>query len=301
MPEGIIVKALSGYYFVQPADGGGILRCRARGVFKLRGVSPMVGDRVRFETAGGGEGTVREVLPRTTELVRPPVANVDLAVLVFSVVRPELNLTLLDKFLVHVEAKRLDALIVFTKIDAIGEVPEPARVREQLEHACRLYGSIGYPTMRTSALTGEGLDELRGRLAGRVAVLAGQSGVGKSTLLNALVPGLTLETGEISERLGRGRHTTRHVELIRLPGDGLVADTPGFGQLDFRELGVDEIEGCFREFRPLAAKCRFRGCTHLSEPDCAVRAAAERGEVAESRYRHYAEFFAEWKESRRRY
>src|SRR5690606_4134285 len=115
MPEGIIVKALSGYYFVQPADGGGILRCRARGVFKLRGVSPLVGDRVRFETSGGGEGTVREVLPRTTELVRPPVANVDLAVLVFSVVRPELNLTLLDKFLVHVEAKRLDALIVFTK------------------------------------------------------------------------------------------------------------------------------------------------------------------------------------------
>jgi len=301
MPEGIIVKALSGYYFVRPADGGEVLRCRARGVFKLRGVSPLVGDRVRFEATGGGEGTVLEVLPRSSELVRPPVANVDLAVLVFSVVRPELNLALLDKFLVHVEHKRLDALIVFTKVDAVGQVPDPDRVRAQLEEACRLYGAIGYPYVRTSALQGEGLEELRARLAGRIAVFAGQSGVGKSTLLNALVPGLALETGEISEKLGRGRHTTRHVELIRLPGGGLVADTPGFSQLDFRELGVDEIGGCFREFRPLAAECRFRGCTHLSEPGCAVRAAVESGGGADSRYRHYAEFLAEWKELRRRY
>jgi ribosome biogenesis GTPase len=301
MPEGIIVKALSGYYFVQPADGGEVLRCRARGVFKLRGVSPLVGDRVRFEATGGGEGTVREILPRTTELIRPPVANVDLAVLVFSVVRPELNLALLDKFLVHVEHKRLDALIVFTKVDAVGQASDPDRVCRQLEDTCRLYGAIGYPYVRTSAQQGVGLDELRARLAGRIAVFAGQSGVGKSTLLNALMPGLALDTGEISEKLGRGRHTTRHVELIRLPGGGLVADTPGFSQLDFRELGVDEIGECFREFRPLAAECRFRGCTHLSEPGCAVHAAVESGAVADSRYRHYAEFLAEWKEHRRRY
>lgn len=301
MPEGVIVKALSGYYFVKPDDGGETLRCRARGVFKKRGVSPLVGDRVRFTAIGGGEGTVDEILPRLSELVRPPVANVDLAVLVFSAVRPELNLTLLDKFLVHVEHKGLDALLVFTKMDAIDQAPHPERVRKMVEDARRLYASIGYASVATSAPCGEGLDELRARLAGRIGVLAGQSGVGKSTLLNALVPGLALETGEISDRLGRGRHTTRHVELISLPGGGLLADTPGFSQLDFHELGVDEIGRCFREFRELARACRFRGCTHVTEPGCAVREALDSGEVAESRYRHYLEFLAEWKETRRRY
>ncbi len=301
MPEGIIVKALSGYYYVKPDDGGDAVRCRARGVFKVRGVSPLVGDRVRFTAGVGGEGTVDEILPRTSELVRPPVANVDLVVLVFSAVRPELNLALLDKFLVHVEHRRLDALLVFTKMDAIGQAPDPERVREALENARRLYASIGYASVAVSAQRGEGIDELRERLAGRIGVLAGQSGVGKSTLLNALVPGLALETGEISDRLGRGRHTTRHVELISLPGGGLLADTPGFSQLDFQELGVDEIGSCFREFRELAAGCKFRGCTHVSEPGCAVREALDNGEVAESRYRHYVEFLAEWKENRRKY
>jgi len=301
MPEGMIIKALSGYYYVRPDEGGDPVQCRARGIFKKRGVSPLVGDRVKFSETENGEGIVDEILPRSTELVRPPVANVDLAVLVFSVVHPDLNLLLLDKFLVHTESAGLDALIVFTKFDAADGEPDRERIVESVEAARQLYESIGYGSLVTSARRGEGIEELKRRLSGRISVFAGQSGVGKSSLLNALVPGLKLETSEISKKLGRGRHTTRHVELVPLPGGGYVADTPGFSQLDFTELGVDEIGSCFREFRELAEGCKFRGCTHVHEPGCAVLAAKERGEIAESRYANYLEFMTEWKENRRRY
>jgi ribosome biogenesis GTPase len=301
MPEGMIIKALSGYYYVRPDEGGDPVQCRARGIFKKRGVSPLVGDRVKFSETENGEGIVDEILPRSTELVRPPVANVDLAVLVFSVVHPDLNLLLLDKFLVHTESAGLDALIVFTKFDAADGEPDRERIVESVDAARQLYESIGYGALVTSARRGEGIEELKRRLSGRISVFAGQSGVGKSSLLNALVPGLKLETSEISKKLGRGRHTTRHVELVPLPGGGYVADTPGFSQLDFTELGVDEIGSCFREFRELAEGCKFRGCTHVHEPGCAVLAAKERGEIAESRYANYLEFMTEWKENRRRY
>ncbi|WP_027090948.1 ribosome small subunit-dependent GTPase A [Cohnella thermotolerans] len=300
MPEGMIYKALSGYYYVVD-DEGREVQCRARGIFKKRGESPLVGDRVRFAATENGEGTVDEILPRTTALVRPPVANADMAVLVFSVVRPELNLQLLDKFLVHTEHAGLDALIVLTKTDAAEESDEWERIRADIESARALYTAIGYETIATSSKRGDGIGELRERLVGHISVFAGQSGVGKSSLLNALVPGLRLETSEISEKLGRGRHTTRHVELVRLGGGGYVADTPGFSQLDFAELGIEQIGDCFREFRELAPGCKFRGCTHLHEPGCAVRAAKESGEIAPSRYDHYAGFMAEWKENRRRY
>lgn len=301
MPEGMIFKALSGYYYVKRDDGGEPVQCRARGIFKKRGVSPLVGDRVKFSETENGEGMVDEILPRSTELIRPPVANVDLAVLVFSVVRPELNLLLLDKFLVHTEHAGLDALIVLTKLDAVQNDPEHERIVREMEEARTLYRAIGYDMLATSSKQGEGIEELRKRLAGRVSVFAGQSGVGKSSLLNALVPGLTLETSEISERLGRGRHTTRHVELVPLAGGGYVADTPGFSQLDFEELGIDQIGSCFRELRELASSCKFRGCTHMHEPGCAVLAAKESGEIAASRYQNYAEFMNEWKQIRRRY
>lgn len=301
MPVGTIVKALSGYYYVQGDEAEATVQCRARGIFKKRGESPLVGDRVVFGETENGEGTVDEIMPRRTALVRPPVANADLAVLVFSVVRPELNLQLLDKFLVHIEHAGLDALLVLTKTDALEAAEDAARIRGDVEAARRLYESIGYRVVVTSSRRGEGLEPLRQELHGHVSVFAGQSGVGKSSLLNALVPGLALETNEISEKLGRGKHTTRHVELVQVPGGGFVADTPGFSQLDFQELGVEEIGACFREFRALAPGCKFRGCTHVHEPSCAVREALERGEVAESRYRHYAEFMTEWKEKARRY
>jgi ribosome biogenesis GTPase len=301
MAQGIIMKALSGYYYVLDQAGGAPVQCRARGIFKKRGESPLVGDQVEYEKTENGEGMVDRILPRRTELIRPPVANADLAVLVFSVVRPELNLLLLDKFLLHIEHTGLDALLVWTKTDRIPEGPEGDEVRAHMERASRLYTSIGYEVLVTSSLLGDGIADLQARLAGHIAVFAGQSGVGKSSLLNALVPGLTIQTSEISERLGRGKHTTRHVELVPLPGGGIVADTPGFSQLDFTELGIEDIGSCFREFRELSAGCKFRGCTHIHEPNCAVRAAVDRSEAAQSRYDHYKEFMIEWKEKPRRY
>jgi ribosome biogenesis GTPase len=301
MPEGLIVKALSGYYYVQDLEGGTPVQCRGRGIFKKRGESPLVGDRVVFSETENGEGTVEEILPRNSELIRPQIANADLAVLVFSVVRPELNFVLLDKFLVHIEHARMDALIVFTKMDLIPEGEDGEDIRRTVEKARSLYSSIGYQVLLTSAHEGGGLDPLRSALAGHINMLAGQSGVGKSSLVNALVPGLKLETNDISVKLGRGKHTTRHVELIPIPGGGYMADTPGFSQLDFAELGIDEIGSCFREFRELSAECKFRGCTHTHEPHCAVLQAKEKGKILDSRYDNYVSFMAEWKETKRRY
>lgn len=299
MREGLITKALSGYYYVQ--DDERLVQCRARGILKKRGESPLVGDRVAYSLTDNGEGTVERIEPRHSVLIRPPIANADVAVLVFSVIRPELSLALLDKFLVHVEHSRMDALLVLTKMDRITEDEDGERIRADVEAARDLYASLGYQVLITSAHKREGIGELQGALAGRINVFAGQSGVGKSSLLNALVPGLSLETNEISDKLGRGKHTTRHVELVSLPGGGYLADTPGFSQLDFAELGIDQIGACFREFQALSAGCKFRGCTHIHEPSCAVLEAKAQGTIASSRYAHYLSFMAEWKETRRRY
>lgn len=248
-----------------------------------------------YSLTENGEGTVDEILPRSSQLIRPPVANVDLAVLLFSVKEPDLSLHLLDKFLVHIEHEGLEALICLTKQDLVDASDDV------LEQVKRQYEEIGYEVLITSSLQGIGTEEVKKRLAGRISVFSGQSGVGKSSLLNALMPGLSLETSEISLRLGRGRHTTRHVELIELDNGGYVADTPGFSQLDFLELGVEELSTCFREFAPYAAECKFRGCSHLHEPGCRVVQAKEDGIILASRYEHYVEFYTEMKEKKRRY
>lgn len=307
MPQGVIVKALSGYYYVLPAQAEAEpVQCRARGIFKKKGINPLVGDRVMYEVTENGEGTVDEVLPRTTELIRPPVANVDQAVLAFSLAEPALNLQLLDKFLVHTEKAGLETLICLTKRDLLAEdgLPEE-RSQDQpaLDEVKRLYEGIGYTVLVTSTRTMEGIAEARSRLAGRTSVFSGQSGVGKSSLVNALVPGLSLETNEISSKLGRGKHTTRHVELIALEGNGggLVADTPGFSQLDFLQIEAEELSSCFAEMRRASSGCKFRGCLHQHEPGCRVLAAVENGEIASSRYKHYLVFLQEMKERKRRY
>ncbi|GIQ67694.1 ribosome small subunit-dependent GTPase A [Xylanibacillus composti] len=296
MPEGKIVKALSGYYYVLLEQGGDTVQCRARGVFKKRGITPLVGDRVQIELSSPKEGTVVEVKPRSSFLVRPPVANVDVAVLVFSVAEPALSWQLLDKFLVHIEHAGLDAVICLTKADLADEEAEAHLVQTK-----QMYEAIGYAVIETSVRSGMGLRALEEAINGRTAVLAGQSGVGKSSLINALVPGKEMETGEISMRLGRGRHTTRHVELIPLQSGGVVLDTPGFSQLDFANVETDDLGSCFREFVPLAEQCKFRGCLHRSEPSCAVRGAAETGQLFSSRYAHYELFFDELKDRKRRY
>ncbi|MFE5319668.1 ribosome small subunit-dependent GTPase A [Paenibacillus sp. NPDC056579] len=310
MPAGLIVKALSGYYYVLSDDNEVMssIQCRARGIFKKRGVSPLVGDRVLYELTENGEGTVDEIMPRTSELVRPPVANVELVVLVFAVQEPALNLQLLDKFLVHTESAGLNTIICLTKQDLIseedGEAPKSKgeMLPAGMEHIMQLYESIGYQVIATSAKCGIGVDAVLEQLAGRISVFAGQSGVGKSSLLNAMVPGLQLETNQISMKLGRGKHTTRHVELIRLTNGGLVADTPGFSQLDFLQIeAAEELSSCFKEFQPYAADCKFRGCLHQHEPDCKVIEAKEQGAIAASRYDNYLQFLGEIKERKRRY
>ncbi|MCQ6560346.1 ribosome small subunit-dependent GTPase A [Paenibacillus mendelii] len=300
---GRIVKALSGFYYVLPegADKQSVpVTCRARGIFKKRGESPLVGDLVEYGITENGEGTVDAILPRVSELIRPPVANIDLAVLVFSVTEPALNLQLLDKFLLHIEHAGIPAMLCLSKQDLAEDGPDAAQARHIMDEVRRIYEPIGYEVFLTSSHHGDGTHALYDRLQGHLAVFAGQSGVGKSSLLNALVPGLTIETNEISSRLGRGKHTTRHVELIPV-GQGYVADTPGFSQLDFVELGIEELGSCFREMRELSGSCKFRGCTHIHEPGCAVLKALEEGQIEASRHEHYVLFMAELKEKKRRY
>lgn len=297
MAKGLIVKALSGYYYVLP--GGeqpskeAYVQCRARGIFKKKKVSPLVGDQVEYSLTENGEGIIDAIGDRMSELIRPPISNVELAVLVFSVQEPAFNVQLLDKFLVHIEKERLTTIIVLTKTDLL---PEDNGWRKEVEP----YREMGYEVYLTSSKQQLGVEEVRERLTGAVSVFAGQSGVGKSSLVNALLPGLSLATDEISQRLGRGKHTTRHVELIPLSG-GWVADTPGFSQLDFTGLEAEDLSDCFRDLRVYAPACRFRGCLHHKEPDCAVRTAVEEGKLAPWRYEHYLQFLTEIKERKRRY
>lgn len=301
--KGTIVKALSGYYYVRAenaASDSATVQCRARGVFKNRGLTPLVGDVVMYSLTENGEGTVEELLPRSSELIRPPVANIDLAILVFSVTEPALNLQLLDKFLVHIEHAGITAVLCLSKQDLEKDGMETEEAQAAAASVNRIYRALGYEVYGTSSRLGEGIVPFQERLKGHLAVFAGQSGVGKSSLLNAIVPGLALETNEISNRLGRGKHTTRHVELIEI-GGGLVADTPGFSQLDFQELGIEDLGYCFIEMRELSPNCKFRGCTHVHEPGCAVLAAVSSGEIEKSRHEHYLLFLDEMKEKKRRY
>lgn len=293
--EGLITKALSGFYYVRPDDApSSIVQCRARGVFKKKGVTPLVGDRCIFSEEKTGEGTVTEILPRVSQLIRPAVANVDTVILVFSVTDPDLNLQLLDKFLVHTEHAGIKSLICLSKADLPHD-------EAHVQSAISLYKDIGYPVLLCSTVTGEGMDHLLQLLHGKISVVSGQSGVGKSSLLNALVPGMQLETGEISQRLGRGRHTTRHVELIEMSDQTFIADTPGFSQLDFQQIDPEELGSTFLEFSAYAERCRFRGCLHMEEPSCAVREATEEGSIAKSRYEHYRNFLDDIKNRKRRY
>jgi len=292
MPEGRIVKALSGFYYV--ADGDRVLSCRARGLFKKKGakITPLVGDWVVYEPISEQEGYVMEVGERTSELVRPPIANVDQAILVFSLHKPAFSSLLLDKFLVHTERAGIDSVVVLSKADQAEE--------EKIAQIVRQYEAIGYTVIPTSVVENRGIDEVREILRGRISVFAGQSGVGKSSLINCLFPGVRLQTGDVSEKLGRGKHTTRHVELIPVEGGGYVADTPGFSSLEFGNMSELDLAESFRDFAALSSACKFRGCLHVSEPSCAVREALEQGELSRERYEHYKQFREELKEYQRR-
>ncbi|WP_440913426.1 ribosome small subunit-dependent GTPase A [Enterococcus innesii] len=280
--KGQIIKALSGFYYVASEDE--IFQTRARGNFRNRKITPLVGDEVIFESSNQTDGYLLEILPRKNELVRPPVANVDQGVVVTSLVEPNFSYNLLDRFLVTLEYEGIEPIIFLTKADLVKDLAAIKAIEET-------YQAIGYHVI-TSKAEGEDLLELQRYFPERITVFMGQSGAGKSTLLNRIVPELALETGVISESLGRGKHTTRHVELLPIC-DGLVADTPGFSSIDFLEIEAVELPKLFPDFLAVAANCRFRECMHLNEPDCAVKQGVAANEIAETRYKNYVQFLEE--------
>ncbi len=296
MPWGRIIKALSGFYYVLPDqhefEQSQLLQCRARGVFRKTGESPLVGDVVQYEVTDNQEGIITQIEERTTSLIRPPIANVDQVVLVFSVDEPEFNSLLLDRFLVHIEHAEIPVLICLSKSDLLDSANS--------EQVVESYKNIGYTVLITSAKKEFGIESIRKQLYNKISVFAGQSGVGKSTLLNRLLPDHNLKTSEISHRLGRGKHTTRHVELLPVNRNSWVADTPGFSQLDFKEIEPEDLSHNFIEMRERINQCKFRGCVHDREPACAIRMAVENGEILQSRYEHYLEFLAEVREAKQR-
>lgn len=294
MPQGKIVKALSGFYYVQ--DQGRLVQCRGRGIFRKNNISPLVGDEVKYQAENDQEGYILEVFERKNELVRPPISNVDQAILVFSAVEPDFSPTLLDRFLVLIEANDIEPLIVISKSDLISS----EEVKKKVHNYAKDYENIGYKVLLTSTVESTVDEDLLPLLQNNISVFAGQSGVGKSSLLNVLRPDLDLKTDDISSHLGRGKHTTRHVELISV-GNGFVADTPGFSSLDFTGIEVEDLSYCFPEMRERSSDCKFRGCTHLREPKCAVKQALDNGEIPQYRYDHYVTFLEEIKDRKPRY
>ena len=281
MIEGIIVKALSGFYYV--AAEGRLIECKARGRFRLDGSSPLVGDRVLCSLDAHGKGRVDEVKERKNWFIRPAVANIDTLVFIAANTNPVTDPFLVDRFSVIAAEAGCELVVCINKTDI-----DPG------DALFEVFTKAGFPVVRTSAETGEGTDKLRALLRGKVCAFSGNSGVGKSSLLNFLLPEAHIKTGEVSEKLGRGRHTTRHVELYALEGDTYVADTPGFASLDVTMTNVilkEQLQYDFPDFGPYLGSCRFHDCAHLKETDCAVMKAVAAGEIAESRYRSYVKLY----------
>nr|WP_239574010.1 ribosome small subunit-dependent GTPase A [Enterococcus ureilyticus] len=284
--KGQIRKALSGFYYIYAE--GATFQTRARGNFRNRKITPLVGDEVMFESDNPTDGYLLEVFPRHNELVRPPVANVDQGVVVMSMVEPNFSYNLLDRFLVTLEEKEIAPIIYLTKIDLLTgtEAVSVTQVK-------KVYEEIGYPVIAaTKADDDAAVRALEQYFPEQLTVFMGQSGAGKSTLLNKISPELQLATDKISESLGRGKHTTRHVELLPLY-EGLVADTPGFSSIDFLEMETTELPKQFPEFVEASSACKFRECMHRKEPGCEVKQRVEAGTIAQTRYDNYLQFLLE--------
>ena len=285
MSQGIIRKALSGFYYVD--DGEKVVTCRARGKHRYNQLTPLVGDRVRFTALDDGSGALEEILPRKNEFYRPAVANIDLLVVVASQAVPVTDPFLIDRVAAIAAARGCESLVCVNKCDL-----EPG------DSLAAIYEQAGFPTLRVSAQTGEGIEDLRRSIAGKVCAFTGNSGVGKSSILNALEEGFGLATGEISGKLGRGRHTTRHVELFRLSCGALAADTPGFSSFDMDKMELErkeKLQFSFREFAPYLGRCRFQDCAHVKEKGCAVLEAVKDGRIPQTRHQSYVRLYEQAK------
>lgn len=289
METGRIIKAYAGYYYVLSFEEDEVYETRLRGRFRQEDIDFYVGDKVEFTIIDEDNktGVVEELLPRSTKLDRPAVANIDQVVLVFASRQPKLNYELLDRFLLLVEAYGFEILICLNKVDLVG--------LKEAQEAMADYEEIGYRVVYTSAETDHGLNRLTEELQGRLSVLAGPSGVGKSSLLNRLSPEAEMDVSEVSQKIKQGRHTTRHVELITLDNGGLVVDTPGFTSLQIDFIAERELAYFFREMKEYTGQCKFNDCLHSSEPQCKVKQALEEGKIAQSRYDSYLSFLSEIK------
>ncbi len=290
--RGKIVKGIAGFYYVYTSAG--LVECKAKGIFRKEGIKPLVGDQVEIELIDEEKllGNIMNILPRQNMLIRPAAANIDQAIIIFAIVKPDPNYNLLDRFLINMEQQKIPCIICFNKKDIAED-----GAREELMEA---YGKCGYQVLFASGKAQEGLDEIRKILKGKTSALAGPSGVGKSTIINALCPKANMETGEISHKIERGKHTTRHAQLFALAEDTFICDTPGFTSLYLGEMEKEELQGFYPEFLPYEKECRFYGCSHISEPVCGVRKALMEGKISKVRYDNYVLLYEELK-NRKKY
>ncbi|MDP4093848.1 MAG: ribosome small subunit-dependent GTPase A [Bacillota bacterium] len=283
MPEGIIIKGIGGFYYVKTEEG--LYECKARGVFRKKNLTPLPGDRVSVAVTDveKKKGSISEILPRDSELVRPAVSNVNQLATVIAVKSPLPDFDLLDKLLVSASIKGIQTIICINKID-LDESQEYKKI-------IQVYSAAGFKCLPLSSKTESGFEQLQESLKGKTTVFAGQSGVGKSSILNIIMNCWVMQTGKVSEKIERGRHTTRHAELLELEEGGFVADTPGFSSFELPDIKYDELEYYYPEFESYLGKCRFKGCSHISEPDCAVKEALAQNLIDRERYERYCKFY----------
>ena len=290
--QGKIVKGISGFYYVHVV-GTGIYECKAKGVFRNRKVKPLVGDNVEIVVLDEEKhlGNVEEILPRKNELIRPAVSNIDMALVIFAAAKPDPNFNLLDRFLCMMEYQKVPVTICFNKCDLVSE--------EEKENLQKIYAPAGYDILFTSVKTGENIDRLKTLLAEKTTTVAGPSGVGKSSLINELQTDVRMQTGAISDKIGRGKHTTRHSEIISIGQDTYIMDTPGFSSMDLQGFEKEDLWTCYPEFVPYEPECRFIGCSHIGEPDCGVKNALAEGKISRVRYDNYVMLYDEMKNIRK--
>lgn len=290
--QGKIIKGIAGFYYVH-VEGHGVYECKAKGIFRKDHVKPLVGDDVIVDVLDEEEmlGNIRQILPRRSALVRPAVANVDQALIIFAIVKPNPNFNLLDRFLIRMERQKLPTIICFNKQDIAS-----AQEKEALRHS---YETCGYKVLFMSALENEGIEEVRKLLTGKTTTVAGPSGVGKSSLINKLAPTANMETGDISVKIERGKHTTRHSEIIALGKGTYIVDTPGFTSLEISEITKEELGQYYPEFVQYEPYCKFSGCAHINEPSCGVKDAVAEGRISKVRYDNYKTLYQELKELKR--